>query len=254
MPEEGEIVLCTITKIYHHSVFATIDEYGKQGMIHISEVSPGRIRNLRDYVVEGKKVVCKILKIDLQKGHIDLSLRRVNIGQKKAKLEQIKQEQKAEKIIETLASELKMDVKKVYREIFDVINKKYDFLYNCFLDFVAGEINLNDFDIDKQYSDKLISLVKERIKLPKVTISGDLILQSYEPNGTEIIKKAIKKALEHSNKETIIKYQGGGKYSLSITSEEYNTAEKILYELTNAAINHMIANNSIGKFKRKEKK
>ena len=56
MPEEGELVLCTITKIFHHSVFANLDEFGKQGMIYISEVAPGRIRNLRDYVVENKNM------------------------------------------------------------------------------------------------------------------------------------------------------------------------------------------------------
>jgi translation initiation factor 2 subunit 1 len=41
-----------------------IEEYGKQGLIHISEVSPGRIRNIRDFVKEGKMVVCKVIKID----------------------------------------------------------------------------------------------------------------------------------------------------------------------------------------------
>ncbi|MBW2993050.1 S1 RNA-binding domain-containing protein, partial [Candidatus Woesearchaeota archaeon] len=68
MPEENSLVLCTITKIYHNSVFASLDEFGKQGMIHISEISPGRIRNIRDFVKEGKKIVCKILRIDRAKG------------------------------------------------------------------------------------------------------------------------------------------------------------------------------------------
>ncbi len=94
MPEEDELVLCTVTAVHGHSVFAKLDEYGKTGMIHISEVSPGRIRNIRDYVVEGKKIVCKVLRIDKVKGHIDLSLRRVNAGQKKNKTNEIKQEQK----------------------------------------------------------------------------------------------------------------------------------------------------------------
>ncbi|MEK6948847.1 MAG: S1 RNA-binding domain-containing protein, partial [Nanoarchaeota archaeon] len=52
-PQEDELVLCTVTKVEFHSVFVTLDEYGKGGMIHISEVSPGRIRNIRDFVREG---------------------------------------------------------------------------------------------------------------------------------------------------------------------------------------------------------
>jgi len=62
-PEEDELVMCTITKVQFHSVFANLDDYGKNGMIHISEVSPGRIRNIRDFVKEGKKVVCKVLEL-----------------------------------------------------------------------------------------------------------------------------------------------------------------------------------------------
>jgi len=56
-PERDEFVLCTVTNIQFHSVFVDLDEYVKPGMIHISEISPGRIRNIRDFVKEGKKVV-----------------------------------------------------------------------------------------------------------------------------------------------------------------------------------------------------
>src|SRR3989338_5359313 len=73
-PEEDELVMCTVTQVQFHSVFVILDEYDKGGMIHISEVSPGRIRNIRDFVREGKKVVCKVLRVNKEKGHIDLSL------------------------------------------------------------------------------------------------------------------------------------------------------------------------------------
>ena len=82
-PEDSELVICTVTKINPGSVFVNIDEYDRSGLIHISEISPGRIRNIRDYVKEGKKVVCKVLHVDSNKGHIDLSLRRVSDGQRK---------------------------------------------------------------------------------------------------------------------------------------------------------------------------
>jgi len=57
LPEENSIVLCTVKKILFHSIFVDLDEYQNQdGMIHISEIAPGRIRNIRDYVAEGKKL------------------------------------------------------------------------------------------------------------------------------------------------------------------------------------------------------
>ena len=72
LPEDGELVLCKVTNVQHHSVFVRMEEYGKSGMIHISEIAPGRIRNIRDYVKEGKIVVCKVLRINEERGHVDL--------------------------------------------------------------------------------------------------------------------------------------------------------------------------------------
>ena len=63
-PEEGEIVLCTVIKIMGTTVFVHLDDYNREGVVSTSEVAPGRIRNIRDYVTINKKIVCKILRID----------------------------------------------------------------------------------------------------------------------------------------------------------------------------------------------
>ncbi|MBI2549900.1 S1 RNA-binding domain-containing protein, partial [Candidatus Woesearchaeota archaeon] len=105
-PEDNELVFCTVTSVQSHSVFVKLEEYGLSGMIHISEVAPGRVRNIRDFVVENKPAVCKVIGINKERGHIDLSLRRVTEGLRRAKLNEIKQEQKAEKIVELVAKQL----------------------------------------------------------------------------------------------------------------------------------------------------
>src|SRR3989338_10823554 len=119
-PGEDELVLCTVTKVLGHAVFVNLDEYDKGGLVHISEIAPGRIRNIREYVELSKKIVCKVLRIDSERGHIDLSLRRVSEIEKKNKLEEIKQEQKAEKVIEMVskAAGRKMD------EVYEIITSK----------------------------------------------------------------------------------------------------------------------------------
>ena len=124
-PEEDEVVLCKVTKIYPNSVFVNLLEYGDSGIIHISEVSPGRIRNLRDFVSVGRQVVCKVLRVDRQKGHIDLSLRRVNSNQRREKLDEIKQELKSEQLIKTIAKKLNKDFKKLYDEVSKKIFQEY---------------------------------------------------------------------------------------------------------------------------------
>lgn len=239
MPEENELVLCTITKIYFNSVFASLDEYsGKQGMIHISEISPGRIRNIRDFVKEGKKVVCKILKIDPVKGHIDLSLRRVNEAQKRKKMDEIKQEQKAEKIVEFVAKSKKLDFGKLYEEVSSRIFERYEYLHACFKDVVEEKANLEEMGISKDAAKDLTDEIIKRIKPIEVEVKGILSLISYEPNGIEIIKSALKNAYGASDTLTI-RYIGAGKYSVSLKAQDYKTANELLEKSVNPVIEFM---------------
>jgi len=245
MPEEDELVLCTVTNVQHHSVFAKLDEYGKIGMIHISEVSPGRIRNIRDYVVEGKKVICKVLRIDEVKGHIDLSLRRVNESQRKKKLSEIKQEQKAEKIIEGIAKKLNKDIEEVYNEIAEKIFEKYVYIHECFNEIVKDEADLEELGVNKKLAEELTKAVKERIRPEEVEVKGELKLVSYASNGIKIIKEALSKA-----KNVEIRYLGAGRFGMAVKAEDYKTAEKIMEKNSNSVIDFIKKNKGEASFAR----
>jgi len=234
-PEDDELVLCTVTKIHFHSVFVNIDEYKKSGMIHISEIAAGRIRNIRDYVAEGRVVVCKVLRIDKEKGHIDLSLRRVNESQRREKLEDIKRQQKTEKIIEQVAKIKKIDANTLFDEVNDKFAEKYDSLHEGFEALVKGEITLEDFGVDKKYAKELEEVIKQRITPEEVVIKGKFKMQSYLPEGVEVIKEALKKARESANSDTKMFYLGAGTFKTIIKAEKYKDAEKILENMKESA-------------------
>ena len=61
--EEGDIVLCTVERIAKANVFVDIENGKGEGSIVMSEIASGRIKNLREFVVPKKKIVCKILRI-----------------------------------------------------------------------------------------------------------------------------------------------------------------------------------------------
>ncbi|MFA6072493.1 MAG: S1 RNA-binding domain-containing protein [Candidatus Woesearchaeota archaeon] len=253
-PEEGDLVFATVTNVQYNSVFCQIEEYGRQGLIHISEVNPGRIRNIRDFVVEGKMIVCKVIKLDKEKGHIDLSLRRVTEMQKRQKTDERKQEQKAEKIIETLASQVNLPVQQVYDAVATPLIPKYEMLQYAFQDVVETNMSLEKAGVPKEYADKLDILVREKLKERSVLISGTISLKSYEENGVDVVKLALIDALK-IEKKVSIKYLGAGLYALEIEAKEYKDAEKILKDVLDSIQKSIGKNkNTEFSFKKKEKK
>ena len=251
-PEEDELVMCTVTKVQFHSVFVNLDEYGESGMIHISEVSPGRIRNIRDFVREGKKVVCKILRVDEDKGHIDLSLRRVTETQRRTKVDEIKQQQKAEKILEFVAKDLNLDTKKLLEEITENISKKYNSLYEFFQQVAGDNDAIKDAGVDAKTTKNLEEAIKSRIKETGVKIEGKLKLASFASDGVEVIKEALNKAMRVSKEGISIKYLGAGTYNLVVDAKDYKKAEKLLEEALEKSLEYVRNNEGEGEFVRAE--
>lgn len=253
-PEEGELVLCTVTKVQSHSVFVRLDEFDKSGMIHISEISAGRIRNIRDFVKEDKVVVCVVLRINQERGYIDLSLRRVNEGQRRKKIEEIKQEQKAEKIIETLAEQLKKKKEEAYQDIYTPVSKYYMFLYQCFQDVAKGEVQLDELGIPSHYVKPLQEIIQQRIKPKELYVGGKLFLQSYASQGLELLKSALLAGAQQDTDHVKLRYLGGGAYDILVKGEEYKEAEKILNKVLKAIEGSLPKGKAIMNFTREEKK
>lgn len=224
-PEENEIVLCKVTQILPNSVFVEMVEYEKQGMVHISEIAPGRIRNLREYVSYGREIVCKVLRINRERGHIDLSLRRVNSTQRVEKLEEIKQEIKAETLIKNIAKKLQLPAQELYARVASTILKEYTYLHLCFKDIVGGAVNLEKLGIEKSLAQEISAAVLEKFKPPKIELKGEIRLQTYASAGVEKIKSALQ-AIEMVSPFLKITYLGAGRYKLTLEDADYKPAEK----------------------------
>jgi translation initiation factor 2 subunit 1 len=234
-PEESDLVMCTVNNIQHNSIFVSIHEYDRQGMITISEVAPGRIRNIRDYVAEGKVIVCKVLYVNKERGYIDLSLRRVAEGQRREKNDEVKQELKAEKIIEMTAHVLKIDAKSLYDKIADAFLNSYFYVYQAFDDFLNGNLVLTDF-FDKNISEQLEKTIREKIKPKEILIAGDVTINSWEENGVEDIKTALTDAIKDN---VFISYLGGGRYRILIKGTDYKVVEKLLKDASDSIMTYM---------------
>ena len=72
----GQLVEGVVTKLTPFGAFAKIDE-SIEGLIHISELSDGRIAHPKEVIKEGEAHTLRIIRIDSQKRRMGLSLKRV---------------------------------------------------------------------------------------------------------------------------------------------------------------------------------
>jgi len=71
--EIGSIVTGKVTGITKFGVFVALGN-GKSGMVHISEVAPVFVKEIRDFVTDNQEVTVKIVSID-ENGRIALSIK-----------------------------------------------------------------------------------------------------------------------------------------------------------------------------------
>src|SRR6056297_1457918 len=96
-PEPGELVVGDVDEIADFGVFVDLDEYeDKRGLCHISEGASGGIKNVRDHVSEGQTDDAKVQEVDEDSQQIVLSIKDVNNHQRKDKIQEGKNEQKAD--------------------------------------------------------------------------------------------------------------------------------------------------------------
>ena len=249
LPNVDDLVLCTVTNIQFHSVFVKLDEFDVSGMIHISEVSPGRIKNLREFVQEGKKIVCKVLRIDREKGHIDLSLRRVSESQRRAKMESLRQDAIARSLVKQAAVPLKIEPEKLWVSLSSFAHSSgYDSLFSFFEDVSSGAVSLKDSSLSSQEVETVESVVRARLKPPVFESSGVLSVSSYASNGVDIVREGLSLISQHS--DAVLRYLGGGNYSVKVSSGDPKSADKLLDECVSPSLEFFKKKKSVASFER----
>ena len=255
LPEQGEIVVATVTKIMDHGAYVTLDEYnGIQGFLHVSEIAPGWIRSVGRYVKEGEKKVLLVKRVNPERSDIDLSLKQVSTDQKKKKLLEVKRFEKGKTLIDNVKEKIKLSDKDV-EKLEESIYSKYDSIYDAFLDVARnGTPILDDLKLGKKILEA-IEYVASKIRLPSVEIRGILELTSDKSDGVEIIKNTLLDVIKKGKDSSIeITYLGAPKYRLSVTAQDFKSAEKTMKPILEQIQHSIEKKKGTFKFTREESK
>ena len=228
LPEIGEIVIATITKISDHGAYVILDEYNKiQGFLHVSEIAPGWVRKVNKYVREGEKKVLLVKKVERGRKEIDLSLKQISKDQRKKKLLDVKRFEKEQGILKNIQEKAKLTTKQI-EELEEKLLSKYNSVYDAMLNIaIKGNDEINDLKLQKNVL-TIIEDICSKMKLPSVELRGILEISNNQSNGVELIRKTLSDVENVEDAKINITYLGAPRYRLSLVSQDFKTAEKSL--------------------------
>src|SRR3990172_6776461 len=211
-PEEAELVVCTVKEVKNFGGFVTLDEYeSKEGFIHIAEVSSGWIKYILDYVRE---------------------------HQKREKIQEWKNEQKAEKLLAISAERLGITIDEVWDRFgYDLLDK-FGSLYRPFEESVMDENTLSSEGFTDPWVQTFVQVAKENIVPP--------------PDGAVHIKEALLKAVKEDGVTVKVQYIGAPRYRLVVRAPDYKTAEEEIQKAAAKVLKHLESKGGGGKFIRQE--
>jgi translation initiation factor 2 subunit 1 len=254
-PESGDLVIASIESVMDYGAYANLDEYNKRGFLHISEISSARIRNIRDFVRENQKMVLKVLRVDVEKGHIDLSLRRVTKRERIEKIKSWKKDRKGDALLHAVAEKVGLPIHEVYQTVGILLEEKYGLYEGFEIAVKEGREALTKLGIPEDLAKVIAQVAEERIKIKMVKVRGVLDVRCMKPNGVKCIKDAFKDAKQSQEvKDAKIEFCviAAPKYSVEVSADNWKHAEEVLEKVSESVIANITEAGGHGSFKREK--
>lgn len=191
LPREGDILIATVKQVFDYGSYVTLDEYGGlQAFLPWSEISTRWVKNIRDVVKEGRKIIVKVIRVDRKKGSVDVSLKKVNDDDRKKKNAQWKRIQKTDKILEIVAQKLKKSEREAWEQVAWKLEERYGDVYEALQKASKeGEKVLLDAGVPEIWVKPILEEASKHGEEKKVKESKVVLVKSLDPDGVEKIRK-----------------------------------------------------------------
>jgi translation initiation factor 2 subunit 1 len=207
-PEIEEVVMVNVRNIAEMGAYVTLLEYNNiEGMILLSELSRRRIRSVNKLIRVNRNEVVMVLRVDKEKGYIDLSKRRVS-PEDIAKCEDRFNKAKAvHRVLRQVAEQKKLVLKTLYQQVGWPLYKKYGHCYDAFKlvltdqdDIFAGMPN-----IDPNTKNTLVDYIKKRLAPQPIKIRCNVEVTCFTYEGIDAVRDSLMAGQTVGTAETPIK-------------------------------------------------
>lgn len=234
-PREGEIVIGRVESIDNEGLTLGLLEYGDtKGLVLLGELSKKRVKNIHQVTRVGNIEVCHVLRVDENKGYIDLSMSKVTESEKMTCRETYSRNKLAYHIMAKAAKRLNRSVCELYEELGYPKEDEFGSLYYFF----ARVKDNGDILQDDETGVVIKQLIREQFQASTYKVRADIDVVCPGRGGVDSIKKVFNDALGLDPKLefSLIKTPT---YSVIRVSSNKDKAHQVVREACNVLISNM---------------
>ncbi|XP_010917533.1 eukaryotic translation initiation factor 2 subunit alpha homolog [Elaeis guineensis] len=225
-PEVDMAVMIQVKNIADMGAYVSLLEYNNiEGMILFSELSRRRIRSVSSLIKVGRQEPVMVLRVDREKGYIDLSKRRVSEEDIHACEERYNKSKLVHSIMRHVAETMDVDLEDLYIHVGWPLYRKYGHAFEAFKLIVTDpdsvldsltreekEVGPDGQEVTKvvpamtpEVKDALVKNIRRRMTPQPLKIRADIEMKCFQFDGVLHIKEAMKKAEAAGNDDCPVK-------------------------------------------------
>ena len=206
-PEVDDVVMVQVKSIAEMGAYVSLLEYGGiEGMILLSELSRRRIRSVQKLIKVGRQEPVMVLRVDREKGYIDLSKRRVSPEDLATCEERFAKSRMVHSIMRHVAETCGADLEELYSQVGWPLYKMYGHCYEAFramipdpevvLQRLRDEVHGGQTPavLSADVLDGILKNIRRRMTPQPIKIRADVEMTCFAYDGVEHIREAMRAA------------------------------------------------------------
>ncbi|XP_059471762.1 eukaryotic translation initiation factor 2 subunit 1 [Neocloeon triangulifer] len=211
-PEIDDVVMVNVRRIQEMGAYVGLLEYDDiEGMILLSELSRRRIRSVNKLIRIDKTEPVIVIRVDKEKGYIDLSKRRVTPEDVEKCIARYSNAKAVNSILRHVAEVLEFDSKEKLEQLYEQTAWHFEeksrvkgSAYEYFKQAVHNPTILDECGLDEKVKETLLSNIKMKLTSPVVKIRADIEVACYGYEGIDAVKAALQSGLDCSTENVPI--------------------------------------------------
>lgn len=178
------------------------------GLLFTTEKSNSKKKKFNNNIFIGKEEVLRVLRVDPQKGFIDLSNKNLIEKEKKEIKEKFEKSKTIENIIKILSVHTNKSMEYLYKNIIWPLYKSYHHALDALKYILNGDENIfENMIISDEIKNELISIIKSRLAPQPIKIKSVFKLICYTFNGIDDIRQSLLNGKKIGTKDIPINFK-----------------------------------------------